>query len=80
MEHSEKSTPTERVSNVSSPATPSAGSQSEHSIDNPPPKTLSFYLSFVSLNLLVFIVSVDATALGVAIPVCTYYDGTHESR
>lgn len=36
---------------------------------SPLKKTLSFHLSFLSLNILVFIVSIDATALGVAIPV-----------
>jgi len=38
--------------------------------DKPPRKPLSFWLAFLSLNLAVFIVSLDATALGVAIPVC----------
>ena len=33
-------------------------------------KPLSFYLSFLALNIVVFIVSLDATALAVAIPVC----------
>jgi hypothetical protein len=33
-------------------------------------KPLSFYLSFLALNLMVFIISLDATALNVAIPVC----------
>lgn len=34
-------------------------------------KPLSFHLSFLALNLMVLIVSLDATALAVAIPVCT---------
>lgn len=33
-------------------------------------KPLAFYLSFIALNLMVFIISLDATALNVAIPVC----------
>ena len=33
-------------------------------------KSLSFYLSFLALDIVVFIVSLDATALAVAIPVC----------
>ncbi|PVH95310.1 MFS general substrate transporter [Periconia macrospinosa] len=33
-----------------------------------PPKTLSFYLAFLALCIIVFIVSIDATALSVALP------------
>lgn len=36
---------------------------------DPPKKDLSFYLSFFALNVTVFIVSLDITALTVAIPV-----------
>lgn len=42
--------------------------------EKPTKKTLSFYLSFISLSLLVFIVSLDATALGVAIPVRKHHN------
>lgn len=37
----------------------------------PPPnkKPFSFYMSFLALNIMVFIVSLDATVLAVAIPV-----------
>lgn len=34
-----------------------------------PPKTLSFYLAFLALRIIVLIVSIDATALSVAVPV-----------
>ena len=34
-----------------------------------PPKSLSFHMSFLALNIMVFIVSLDATILAVAIPV-----------
>lgn len=34
-------------------------------------KPLAFYLSFIALNLMVFIISLDATGLNVAIPVCS---------
>jgi hypothetical protein len=79
MENPEESTPTKiLVDDVpSSPATPPARVHPEQPIDRSPPKTLSFYLSFLSLNLLVFIVSVDATALGVAIPVRMYQIEEH---
>ena len=33
-------------------------------------KPLSFWLSFVALNITVFIVSLDSAALAIAIPVC----------
>ena len=33
-------------------------------------KPISFYLAFLALNISVFVVSLDATALAVAIPVC----------
>lgn len=36
----------------------------------PSKKPLSFWLSFVALNITVFIVSLDSTALAVAVPVC----------
>jgi hypothetical protein len=79
MENPEESTPTKiLVDDVpSSPATPPARVHPEQPIDRSPQKTLSFYLSFLSLNLLVFIVSVDATALGVAIPVRIYQIEEH---
>jgi hypothetical protein len=35
-------------------------------------KPLRFYLAFLCLLLMVLMVSIDATALGVAIPVCSY--------
>ena len=34
-------------------------------------KPPSFYFSFLALNLMVFVISLDATALNVAIPVCS---------
>ena len=34
-------------------------------------KPLSFWLSFGALNITVFIVSLDSTALAVAVPVCS---------
>ena len=36
-------------------------------------KPLSFWLSFVVLNITVFIVSLDSTALGIAVPVRSQY-------
>lgn len=37
--------------------------------DTPKKKPLSFYLAFLAINISTFIVSLDATALAVAIPV-----------
>ena len=35
-------------------------------------KSLSFYLAFLALNMSVFIVSLDVTAIPVALPVCVF--------
>ena len=40
-------------------------------------KPLSFWLSFVALNITVFIVSLDSTALAVAVPVCPRLRNSH---
>ena len=40
-------------------------------VSEPAGKPPAFYLSFIALNLMVFIISLDATALNVAIPVCS---------
>ena len=45
-------------------------SESERNIETSK-KPLSFWLSFVALNITVFIVSLDSTALAVAVPVCS---------
>lgn len=51
------------VSNISAPTDPETGQQSRKG------KPLSFYLAFIALLLMVFLVSLDATTLAVAIPV-----------
>ena len=40
-------------------------------------KPLSFWLSFVALNITVFLVSLDSTALAVAVPVCPLLRNLH---
>lgn len=64
MEHSTKSDFNGEMRDLASLAL-----ETSEDSQSPPKKTLSFHLSFLSLNILVFIVSIDATALGVAIPV-----------
>lgn len=54
------------VSNASPPRDPEAGEKRRKK------KPLSFFLAFVSLLLMVFLVSLDATTLAVTIPVIIY--------
>lgn len=54
------------VSKASAPRDPEAGQQSRKR------KPLSFFLAFIALLLMVFLVSLDATTLAVAIPVILY--------
>lgn len=46
-----------------------AGALDAPGLEKSPRKTLSFYMTFLALNISTFIVSLDATALAVAIPV-----------
>lgn len=52
---------------LSDPQLPPGRAMGSEAAGKPP----SFYLSFIALNLMVFIISLDATALNVAIPVCS---------
>lgn len=62
------------ASNVSLLRDPEAGQQSRKR------KPLSFFLAFIALLLMVFLVSLDATTLAVAIPVHLYTILEHSTK